>query len=128
MALHWKNSLQSRPGPWQEKLLPLLGERAGVREIVASLLHSHGLAVTMQLRLGSAVVSTAFFGVSPKTSAPYEYSPNGESCRASDWLAGRQPERPRRSRSQLHGYGLGCDGRLEKTVAMGLLSLICEPG
>jgi hypothetical protein len=50
----------------------------------------------MQLRLGSAVVSTAVFGVSPKTSAPYEYSPNGESSRASDWLAGRQPERPRR--------------------------------
>jgi hypothetical protein len=44
----------------------------------------------MQLRLGSAVVSTAVFGVPPKTSAPYEHSPNGPSSRASDWLAGRQ--------------------------------------
>jgi hypothetical protein len=43
MALHWKKSLHSRPGPWREKLLPLLGERAGVREIVASLLHGYGL-------------------------------------------------------------------------------------
>jgi hypothetical protein len=59
----------------------------------------------MQLLLGSAVVSTAVFVVSTKISTRYEYSPNGESSRASDWLAGRQPERPRRSRSQLHDYG-----------------------
>jgi hypothetical protein len=42
----------------------------------------------MQLLLGSAVVSTAVFGVSPKTSTLYEYSPHGESSKASDWLAG----------------------------------------
>jgi hypothetical protein len=39
MTLHWKKSLHNSPAPWQERLLPLLGERAGVREIVVSLLH-----------------------------------------------------------------------------------------
>jgi hypothetical protein len=41
---------------------------------------------------GSAVVSTAFFGVSPKTSVPGETPPNGERA-AGVWLAGGTPVR-----------------------------------
>jgi flagellar biosynthetic protein FliP len=57
---------------------------------------------------GSASVPLAIFGLWPKTSASCDLQTTASQPQYQDWLAGRQPERPARSRSafQRHGAGL----------------------
>jgi hypothetical protein len=69
----------------------------------------HTLSRDHAVGLGSAVVSTAVFGLWPKTSAPYEDPPNGPSSTegAAGWWDASQGDRDgRATQFQLHGSEL----------------------